>query len=142
MQIIAVAGHDKRVRRRLDQLNLASPVSLRVLGWTDDIAGLMHSASVLVTKPGGLTIAEAALSALPTVFFDPIPGAEFVNAKRMVEAGAARITSGAKETAETVVSLLTNVSQQQTMSSGALSMSRPEAGKTIAQLILRLSLNR
>src|SRR5438034_8440158 len=78
-QIIAVAGHDKRVRRRLDQLHLPSPVSLRVLGWTDDIAGLMHSASVLVTKPGGMTIAEAALCALPTVFFDPIPGAELVN---------------------------------------------------------------
>src|SRR5437588_525420 len=91
MQIVAIAGKDRRAQRRLERATAKPPVSLRVVGWTDEVAALMQLATLLVTKPGGLTISEAALSSLPVVFFDPIPGAEFVNAKRMVDARAALI---------------------------------------------------
>ncbi len=138
MHIIAVAGHDKRARRKLERLKLKSPVSLRVLRWTDDVAALMQGASILVTKPGGLTIAEAALCSLPTVFFDPIPGAEFVNAKRMVDAGGAVINNGAKETASIVVKLLRDERSRQAMSLRANKLARPNARQEIAQLVLDL----
>ena len=139
MQIIAVTGHDKRARRKLESLKLKSPVSLQVLEWTDDVASLMQAASILVTKPGGLTIAEAALCSLPTVFFDPIPGAEFVNAKRMVDAGAAVISNGANETASMVVRLLRDEPSRRAMSLRANKIARPTARKEIAQLVLDLA---
>lgn len=139
MHIIAVAGHDKRARRKLESLKLRSPVSLQVLGWTDDVAALMQAASILVTKPGGLTIAEAALCSLPTVFFDPIPGAEFVNARRMVDAGAAVISKGANETASMVVKLLSEEPSRYTMSVRANKLARSSARKEIAQLVLDLA---
>ncbi|HVS21416.1 MAG TPA: glycosyltransferase, partial [Pyrinomonadaceae bacterium] len=139
MNIVAVAGHDKRARRRLERLKVESPVTLQVLGWTDEVASLMQTASVLVTKPGGLTIAEAALCSLPAVFFDPIPGAEFVNAKRMVDAGAAIITNGAGETAATVISLLRDEPTRRAMSLRAKAMARPDARREIAQLALDLA---
>lgn len=138
MHIVAVTGHDKRARRKLESLELKSPVSLQVLGWTDDVAALMQATSILVTKPGGLTIAEAALCSLPTIFFDPIPGAEFVNAKRMVAAGVAVISKGASETASMVVELLNNESSRRAMSLRANKIARPNARKEIAQLVLDL----
>src|SRR6266853_5006415 len=103
MHIVAVAGKDKHALRRLERLQVNAPVSLRVVGWTDEVAALMQAARILVTKPGGLTIAEAALCSLPAVFFDPIPGAEFVNAKRVVDAGAGVLTKGSSETATIIV---------------------------------------
>jgi len=139
MHIIAVAGHDKRARRKLESLELRFPTSLRVLGWTDDVAALMQAATILVTKPGGLTIAEAALCSLPTVFFDPIPGAEFVNAKRTVDAGAAVISNGANETASMVVKLLRDKPTHQAMFSRANKLARPKARREIAQLVLDLA---
>src|SRR5437667_225837 len=51
--LIAVAGKDDRARRRLESLRVNDRVSLRVLGWTDDVPELMQAAAILVTKPGG-----------------------------------------------------------------------------------------
>jgi processive 1,2-diacylglycerol beta-glucosyltransferase len=139
MHIVAVAGYDKRARRKLETLKLKSPVSLEVLGWTDDVAALMQAASILVTKPGGLTIAEAALCSLPTIFFDPIPGAEFVNARRMVDGGAAVISKGANETASMVVKLLRDEPSRRAMAVRANKIARPNARKEIAQVVLDLA---
>jgi processive 1,2-diacylglycerol beta-glucosyltransferase len=139
MHIVAVTGHDQRARRKLEGLNVNTPVTLQVLGWTEDVPALMHTASILVTKPGGLTIAEAALCSLPTVFFDPIPGAEFVNAKQMVDAGGALISKGASETASMVVKLLRNEPSRRAMSLRAHKLARPNARKEIAQVVLDLA---
>jgi len=139
MHVVAITGEDKRARRKLEALNMKPPVSLRVLGWTDQVAALMQAATVLVTKPGGLTIAEAALCSLPTVLFDPIPGAEFVNAKRMVDSGAAVITKGASETVNAIVSLLRDERTRRSMALGSNSMARPAARREIAQLALDLA---
>jgi processive 1,2-diacylglycerol beta-glucosyltransferase len=134
MHIVAVAGKDKRALRRLERVNVKAPVSLRVVGWTSEVAALMQAARILVTKPGGLTIAEAALCSLPVVFFDPIPGAEFVNAKRMVDAGAAVITQGAIETARAANSLLKDEKSIDAMAVRSQTMARPNARREIASL--------
>ena len=138
MHIVAVAGKDKRALRRLGRVKVKAPVSLRVLGWTDEVAALMQAAQILVTKPGGLTISEAALCSLPVVFFDPIPGAEFVNVKRMVDAGAAVITQSPIETARAITSLLKDEKSTDAMALRSQTMARPNARKEIAALALDL----
>ncbi|HEY0407565.1 MAG TPA: glycosyltransferase, partial [Pyrinomonadaceae bacterium] len=113
------------------------PVSLRVLSWTEDVAALMQSAAVLVTKPGGLTTAEAATCAVPVVMFDAIPGPERRNAARIAEAGAGVLTKGARATAEAVLSLLRDERLRIRMSACAKALARPEAAERIAALILK-----
>jgi processive 1,2-diacylglycerol beta-glucosyltransferase len=138
MHIVAVTGKDNRARRRLERLKAKAPVSLRVVGWTNEVAALMQDARILVTKPGGLTIAEAALCSLPLVFFDPIPGAEFVNARRMVDGGAALVTHGASETAQAIISLLKDDKAIDAMALRSQTMARPNARREIASLALAL----
>ena len=138
MHIVAIAGKDKRALRRLKRVNVKAPLSLRVLGWTDEVAALMQTASLLVTKPGGLTISEAALCSLPVVFFDAIPGAEFVNAKRMVDAGAAVITVGPAEAARATLDLLRDAESTEAMALLSRKMARPKARTEIATLALGL----
>ena len=138
MHIVAIAGKDKRTLRRLKRLKVTPPVSLRVIGWTEEVAALMQAACLLVTKPGGLTISEAARCSLPVIFFDPIPGAEFVNAKRMVDAGAALITRGPAETARAITSLLQDGESTDAMSFRSHTMARPNARREIASLALDL----
>jgi processive 1,2-diacylglycerol beta-glucosyltransferase len=138
MHIVAVTGKDKRGLRRLKRVQVNAPVALHLVGWTNEVAALMQAARILVTKPGGLTISEAALCSLPVVFFDPIPGAEFVNAKRMVDAGAALITQGPGETARTITSLLQDDEATNAMALRAQTMARPNARTEIATLALDL----
>jgi processive 1,2-diacylglycerol beta-glucosyltransferase len=138
MHIVAVAGKDKRALSRLERVKVKAPVSLRVVGWTNEVPALMQVARILVTKPGGLTIAEAALCSLPLVFFDPIPGAEFVNARRMVDAGAAVVTQGPTETVRAVTSLLKDEKSTDVMALRSQTMARPNARREIASLALAL----
>ena len=142
MQIIAITGHDTRARRRLKRLHAAPPVSLRVLGWTNDVAELMQAASLLVTKPGGLTIAEATLCGLPIVTFDVIPGPEQRNAARLADAGVAVLTTSAEETADAVLSLLRDPSRRRMMSRRIEKLARPDAAREIAHLALEGTLAR
>jgi processive 1,2-diacylglycerol beta-glucosyltransferase len=139
MHIVAVTGHDARVRRRLARLRALPPVSLQVLGWTEDVAALMQAASVLVTKPGGLTTSEAAMCALPVVIFDAIPGPERRNAERLMEAGAGILTNGAQEAAQAALSLLHDESARKRMSACAATLARPEAAFIIARMALNES---
>jgi processive 1,2-diacylglycerol beta-glucosyltransferase len=143
LQIVAVAGHDERALRRLERLrderaakHSSSRVALQVIGWTDEIASLMHAASVLVTKPGGVTTSEATACALPCVLFDAIPGPEQQNARRLVEAGAAIETRGSCETADAALTIVRDETLRARMSASASHLARPDAASVIARLAL------
>lgn len=142
VDVVAVAGHDRRALLGLEKVRdehaacSSSPVAVHAHAWVDGIAPLMRAASVLVTKPGGLSTAEAAACALPCVLFDAIPGPELSNARRVVEAGAGVETRGAKETAAAALSLLRDEPRLLRMSDRASRLARPTAAATIARLAL------
>jgi UDP-N-acetylglucosamine:LPS N-acetylglucosamine transferase len=73
---------------------------------------------------------------LPVVIFDAIPGPEQRNAARLADTGAGVLTSGARETVETALSLLRDESARRRMSLGAKRLARPGAAATIARLAL------
>jgi processive 1,2-diacylglycerol beta-glucosyltransferase len=140
MHVVGLTGHDLRARRRTEALDVAtSSVTLTVRGWTDDVLDLMRSADILVTKPGGLTTAEAAACGLPMVLFDPIPGPEQHNAARAVAAGAAVMTRGAAATADAVISLVHDRARLQGLSKAARILARSDAADVVADFALRLS---
>jgi processive 1,2-diacylglycerol beta-glucosyltransferase len=136
LNVVAVAGRDRRARRRLSRVKAEPPAALRVLGWTDDIAALMQAASVLVAKPGGLTTAEAALSSLPAVFFDAIPGPERRNAARAAEAGAGALADSPEDAARAALSLLRDERARRRMAARARGLSSADAATTVAGLAL------
>jgi processive 1,2-diacylglycerol beta-glucosyltransferase len=136
MQIVAVAGHDRRAQKRLSQLRAEAPVSLRVVGWADDVATLMQAATLLITKPGGLTISEAALCGLPTVLFDSLAGPEQRNAARLASGGAGLITQGVEEAVAAAISLLRDEQTRREMSLKARQLASPYAATNIARIVL------
>ncbi|OLE55503.1 MAG: hypothetical protein AUG51_03345 [Acidobacteria bacterium 13_1_20CM_3_53_8] len=136
MSIVAIAGRDERALKRLAWIPSGRNTELRVLGWTEDVAALMKAATLLVTKPGGLTLAEAALCGLPVVIFDGIPGPETLNAERFASAGAGIITHGARETAASVEELLRDEELRASMSLHSRQLAKPRAAVDVARLAL------
>ena len=134
MHIVALPGKDKRARRRLLNLKGSGQPTISVLDWTDDIASLMRAATVLVTKPGGVTIAEASACKLPMIFFDAIPGPEETNARLFVDARVAIDTRAPAETASVVASLLRDKTKLREMGLEAAALARPDATEQIAKL--------
>ena len=77
-QLLIVCGHNKKLYERLKP---KAKDNTYVLGLVDNMDELMSVANVMVTKPGGLSIAEALVKKLPMIFFSAIPGQETNNIK-------------------------------------------------------------
>ena len=73
---------------------------------TGRIPELMAAADILISKPGGLTCAEAMAMELPMVFFRPLPGQEEDNALYLVGQGMARWVHNRQPLADVIHSLL------------------------------------
>jgi len=84
---IVACGHNHELRRQLEQLAGERRWRAVVLGWTDDMAGVMAASDVLVDNAGGLTCFEAMQAGLPMVTFHPIPGHGRKSAADMAAAG-------------------------------------------------------
>jgi processive 1,2-diacylglycerol beta-glucosyltransferase len=74
LQGLVVAGHDARLQQTLERLTDGTRV--RTLGYVEDVRRLMAAADLLVTKAGGLTLAEAMAAELPVLAYGSLPGQE------------------------------------------------------------------
>ena len=84
LQTLVVCGHNRGLAERLRGRNYAGA---KIFGLVDNMHELMAVSDCMVTKPGGLSIAEALVSQLPMIFFHPIPGQETNNVRVLREYG-------------------------------------------------------
>ena len=87
VQGLVVAGHDAALARRLRRIAAGSPT--RVVGFTDNVRSLMAAADLLVSKAGGMTLAEAMAAELPMLLYGSLPGQEQRNERFASRAGVA-----------------------------------------------------
>jgi UDP-N-acetylglucosamine:LPS N-acetylglucosamine transferase len=91
---VVVCGRNEELRSRLERS--AAEV---VLGWVDDMAGLMAASDVLVDNAAGLTAKEAVGLGLPVVVFRPIPGHGRDDARAMAALGVTEVVNDDRELA-------------------------------------------
>jgi processive 1,2-diacylglycerol beta-glucosyltransferase len=134
LQVVAIAGRDQRMRRRLEALRGKVTLELFPFGWTDRIPELMAAADLLITKPGGLTASEALAAGLPMVLTHPIPGPEERNMQYLVQNGVAVPVEHYQDIPGVVASLLAQPEKLQEISRRARDLSRPDAAHAVAQV--------
>lgn len=100
-RLVVVCGHNTRLRRRLTR---ALGARATVLGWCDDraIAVLMRESSVVVTKAGPTTVAEALSQARPLLLYQALPGQEAGNVALVERGGAGCYASTAAALAQAI----------------------------------------
>lgn len=76
--LIVICGNNRRLYEKMKQRYGAG---VTVLGHTDDMASYLKACSLYVTKPGGLSSTEAAVSGIPILHTAWIPGCETQNAR-------------------------------------------------------------
>src|SRR5438552_1986087 len=93
--VLAMAGSHGSVGRLPDVARplerLAAGTSLRVLGFVPDVHRLMAAADIVVTKAGGMTLAEAMAAQVPLLFYGSLPGQERRNERFAAAAGVALV---------------------------------------------------
>jgi processive 1,2-diacylglycerol beta-glucosyltransferase len=134
-QLVALAGRNADLLKRLQKLAKRHPGRLFPLGFTTTVERVMTAADLVVTKPGGLSVSECLAKQRPMLLVSPIPGQEERNADYLLEAGAAIKAVDGATLSFKVARLLADPSRLKVMSAAAARIARPRAAADVVDLI-------
>lgn len=108
VSIVVITGLNERMRRRVNKMRstISPDNSVAVHGWVENVNEWMQAADVLVTKPGGLSLTEAATVGLPMVCVNPIPGPEENHCRFIEREGLGVVARSMEEVSAKVKTLL------------------------------------
>ncbi len=133
-ELIVLCGHNQRLRRAVERLPHHMPV--KTLGFVEDVASLMRSADLLLTKAGVVTLAEAFCCGLPVVVHDVVPGQEAGNLEYVLAHGAAAYAPRPEALVETVFELVGDAPRREQLAEHGARLARPAAAAEIAANVL------
>ncbi len=135
--IDVVTGMNRRLRAKLLRHRKSFRHPIRIRGYVRNAAALMRGASLLISKPGGVTSAEATAMGLPMLIVRALPGQERGNADALVRHGAAIHIKQDRHLEGVLRTLLDKPDLLAMMRERALSLGRPNAATAIAHDVLR-----
>ncbi|WP_196592682.1 MGDG synthase family glycosyltransferase [Pectinatus sottacetonis] len=135
IQILVVAGANVSLWSEVNNYLIHSRHLIRVWGYSHTINELMSVSSLLISKPGALTISEAMAMELPMILHAPIPGPEAQNAAYLSDNGAAISIQKPEYLSETVKNLLTDKERLMWMKKKAQCIKKPHAAADIVNII-------
>lgn len=137
LQMIVASGNNKKLYRWLKSRRFRKKVL--PLSYAVNIDEMMQAATVIITKPGGITTAEALAKGLPMLIISPLPGQEAMNTKFLLEEGVAVKAENPNDARIILEELLYSKDKLKMMRDKALSLSKPSSAIDIARLILEIA---
>lgn len=136
---VVIAGRNKRMQARILAAAERMPYPVRVLSFVDNVHDYMHASDLLLSKPGGLTAAEALVSGLPMVLVKPLPGQEERNTRYLVERKAALRARNGAHLVRIVKGLCRSPERVAAMRQAAIALGKPDAADRSAQVVLTVA---
>lgn len=138
-QLVIVAGRNPRLEQRLRAHRWRGPTT--VYGFHRNVPDLMHAATVILTKAGGLSISEALATGRPVILHSAIWGQETGNVHYLVGSGAGVWAPSPASTAQVLQEWLVNAPAALAQHAAAAQcLGRPRAALDIAQHMLALAI--
>ena len=107
LEVTVICGTNKRLREKLLR-EYEQNRRVHILGYTEKVSAYMDSADLYLTKPGGISVTEAAAKNLPMVFINPVSGCEKYNMDFFTQMGAAITDTSIDRLAQKCIRLLTS----------------------------------
>lgn len=136
-QIIAVTGNNRSMFKWFKAQEKKSRKKLITFSYTDNVDELMEIATLLISKPGGITTAEAFAKGLPLCIIKPIPGQEQMNADYLLSNKAAVKIDQPANAGVIIEELLYNQDKLTELNMKAREFSKPDSALEIASFILK-----
>ena len=135
-QLVVLAGNNKDMLQKLQELAAKTPGRLFPLGFTNEVHVLFRAADLIITKPGGLTTVECLAMGRPMLVYAPIPGQEEHNADYLLENGAALKAFDASGLVWKVRALLADEGRLPRLAVNAAALGKPYAARDILGAVL------
>ncbi|MBF0484757.1 MAG: hypothetical protein HQL25_08655 [Candidatus Omnitrophica bacterium] len=136
VEVVVLAGKNKKVVNNVKKLAKKTGKKIVPMGFMKNVDEYMDAASIIITKPGGITTAECLVKGLPMAIVDPLPGQEMRNTDFLIKNGIAIRVDSARDIGEEIELLLRTPSRLSAMRKAALEFSHPSSSMDIARLIL------
>jgi UDP-N-acetylglucosamine:LPS N-acetylglucosamine transferase len=137
-QVLVAAGDNGSALKLLGPLAAEVPTQVRLFGWTDRMETLMRAADVVVSKPGGLTLAEALACGRPLLAPGSLGGQEGFNVRFLERHGVGGLVPE-RELVESLRSLLGNSRKLACLQDRAWNLGRRDSAERIADLVYELA---
>jgi processive 1,2-diacylglycerol beta-glucosyltransferase len=134
VQGIVVAGRDESLLATLRHVTAGTNV--RTIGYAHDVATLMAASDLLVTKAGGMTIAEALAADLPLLIYGSLPGQERRNERFASRTGIALVARSRRDLTTSLERALEDPQLLDDLRWRIRRMRRPDATRTIVAAVL------
>jgi len=131
-QLVVICGHNKGLFERLSS---KTQEGLHVFGLVHNMPEMMSVADIMITKPGGLSIAEALVKNLPTIFFSAIPGQETNNIRVLKKYGTAADQMEVRDIIRTVKAWESSPQELQKVRGRLAVLAKPSAVADIIRLL-------
>lgn len=136
-QIIVLAGTNKKVIKQIEREMKKTKKKVLLYEFANNVDELMELASLIITKPGGLTTAECLVKGLPMVIVNSLPGQEMRNTDFLIKSGIAIRVDDAEDVGEEIELLLKSPKLLYQMSQAAYANAKPHSTRDVAKLILQ-----
>jgi 1,2-diacylglycerol 3-beta-galactosyltransferase len=136
IQLIVIAGRNKKLEDKLNKLKDGSKIPVKVFGYTDKIPELMSLSDILVTKAGPMTIMEAISKELPLIITGFIPGQEEGNVEYIKSNKLGYIVNKKSEIVEIVRKAINNGSDLESIKANLKEHQKVLGAQKIAEMII------
>lgn len=140
LHIVVITGKNEPIRQRLSLL-AGQPHPLHrlvVKGYEPSIWEWIGAADAYVTKPGGISCAEALALRTPLILYRPLPGQERHNLSFLLQHKAAAWAERPEEIARLIVRWRCNPEEREEMVRRMDALRQPDAARRIADFLLSL----
>jgi 1,2-diacylglycerol 3-beta-galactosyltransferase len=135
VQLAVVAGGDDELYAELQRFEWHRPAYL--YNWVEDMPALMHAADCVMSKAGGLIIAETLACGLPLLLIDVLPAQEKGNVDIVLQSGAGELALTPSEALEVLYHWLADGgSLLAERAANARTAGRPRAAFEIAEFVM------
>jgi len=136
-QLVIITGRNQKLREQLEDIEWT--LDTRILGFTRDMPDWMAVSSVLITKSGSNTLAEALVRGLPMILFERVGGQEQRNPQYIEYSGAGVYCPKPAKIVNTLREWLSNPEQLKSLSDNARQIARPQAAFDAAKIVYDLA---
>lgn len=139
IQIIAIAGKNETMKKNFIRITAENNKenSVKILEYTNKVAEFMNIATLVITKPGGLTTTEAMVSKLPMIIINPIPGQEEENAEFLENNNVAIWLKKHYDIKSTLNFVLNDLNIINDMKKNIELISKPNSTENICKILLK-----
>ncbi len=140
VQAIFLAGKNEELRLEAEEIARHAKFPVKVIGYSDEIEKLMHSANVMISKLGGLTTFEALACRLPIIAdttTPPMPQ-EAGTVNLLSKRGAGILLNKATDIVPTIQSLVGNSRRYSELKAATAGMAMPGSRDMIVREIAAL----